>query len=137
MDYDQAVGWKGIWPFGMFSRNSLGEYMSNLPPHGFRRKATTNTLIYVKKHDIHINLKSCMFNLLGKLIVQHCIRIWFEWEVLNLSHLSIIWMFISSFGIFLWMFVSPFDIFLPNLHVYLHYVEYEFKFVFVNIQIEV
>ena len=100
MDYDQAVGWKGIWPFGMFSRKSLGEYMSNLPPHGFRRKATTNTLIYVKRHDVHINFKSCKFKILGKLVIKHCIRIWFGWEVLDLSHLSTIWMFVSSFGIF-------------------------------------
>ena len=32
----------------------------------------------VKKHDMHIQLKTCNFKILGKLVVQHDIRPWFD-----------------------------------------------------------
>ena len=32
----------------------------------------------VKKHDMHIQLKTCNFKILGKLVAQHGIRPWFH-----------------------------------------------------------
>ena len=33
--------------------------------------------LFVNEHDMHIELKSCKFKLLKKLVVQHYIEAWF------------------------------------------------------------